>query len=68
MILQHRWSAKRDESDPVEGATMKVCEDCGAELIATREPANAGNDTGATRIATLVYVAPCEGKPRARRA
>jgi len=63
-MAQHRWSSPWDESGSVEGASVKVCEDCGAELIATWKITHEGTPTEGRRISNLVYVAPCEGKPK----
>ena len=63
MIRQHRWTAKWDNSDSVDGATVKSCEDCGAELIAIWTEAGRGFRAEGRHIASLVYVEPCAAKP-----
>lgn len=61
---QHKWSAKWYESGPVNGASVKVCEVCGAELIATWADSEPRRSSPRKRVANLVYVAPCDGKSR----
>jgi hypothetical protein len=62
MMQQHRWMDEWDGSGSVEGAAMKVCEDCGAELIATWTELRDGKPTKDSRMVSLVYVAPCSVK------
>jgi len=64
MTHQHAWSEEWDDSGSVSGASVKVCDNCGAELIATWITTNEGKPTEERRITNLVYVAPCEGKPK----
>jgi hypothetical protein len=61
---QHQWSAEWDDSGSVSGASVKVCEDCGAELIATWMTADESKPTEERRMTNLVYVAPCERKAK----
>lgn len=59
MTRQHRWMAKWDGSGSVEGASVKVCEECGAELIATWQRREGGKKSRTEQPSLLVYVPPC---------
>ncbi len=61
---QHNWSSEWYDSGPVNDASVKVCEDCGAELIVTWVETEKPHSAEKKTVATLVYVAPCAGKPR----
>jgi hypothetical protein len=61
MARQHHWMAKWEGSRPVKGAVMKVCLDCGAELVTTWTETRGGRPTKGSKVLSIVYLPPCSG-------
>jgi hypothetical protein len=61
MARQHRWMAHWEGSGPIKGAVMKVCLDCGAELVTTWTETPGGRPTKTSKVLSIVYLPPCPG-------
>ena len=61
MTQQHRWMARWDGSGPIRGAVMKVCLDCGAELVTTWTEIQGGRPTRSAKVLSITYLPPCSG-------